>query len=256
MRGWGPLPPLASNALRREDRASGRSHGLALSGVSAAEPAGGRSSASKVGPHAQQIKMHRPSRSHRRVTSLAHRSAPASARPTAGTSALRRPARPRPHPQRRGARPAPGGQPGARADARLHPQGAVGAGRDRQGAGVRRDHAGRQGAHGQRAGDDRRAGHRQAADRRRPLRHQAVQGRLVRRGERRRIEHRFPDRAGAGPEAVAALDSRRAAVSRRRGGRAPRVARSGQPLRQPLLRRERQEGRHAASRSPRWCWST
>ncbi len=88
-------------------------------------------------------------------------------------------------------------------------------------------------------------GHRQAADRRRPLRHQAVQGRLVRRGERRRLEHRLPDRAGARPEAVAALDARRAAVSRRRGGRAPRVARSGQPLRQPLLRRERQEGRHA-----------
>ena len=68
------------------------------------------------------------------------------------------------------------------------------------------------------------AGHRQAADRRRPLRHQAVQGRHVRRRERRRIEHRLPDRAGAGPEAVAARDARRAAVSRRRGGRAPRVA--------------------------------
>ena len=38
------------------------------------------------------------------------------------------------------------GTPGARADARLHPQGAEGAGPDRQGAAVRGHHAGRQGA--------------------------------------------------------------------------------------------------------------
>ena len=162
-----------------------------------------------------------------------------------GGAALRRPARPRAHPQRRGPRPAPRREPGARADARLHPQGAGGAGLDRQGAGVRGNHAGRESAHGQRARDDRRAGHRQAVDRRRPLRHQAVQGRLVRRGERRRFEHRLPDRAGAGPQTITALGPGRTALPRRRGGGAPGVARSGQPLRQPLLRRERQERRHA-----------
>ena len=158
--------------------------------------------------------------------------------------------------QRRGPRPAPGRQPGARQDRDYIRKelSALGltvkeqafeattpAGKVRM-VNVRATIGG--------------AGHRQAADRRRPLRHQAVQGRLVRRGERRRLEHRLPDRAGARPETVAALDARRTALSRRRGGCAPRVA-SIRTTATAAAITSRAPGRTArSSRSPRWCWST
>ena len=133
---------------------------------------------------------------------------------------------------------------GHRADAHVHQGSADRRRRALHGAELGAADAARQRAHGQPRGHPARRAqgthHRHG-----PLRHEAVSRVPIRRRERRRVERRVPHRARAGPEGAEECADDRAAVSRRRGSAASRLAGHRQHLRQPALRRDGAQGRHA-----------